>query len=411
VSGTREQTKVRALEGIRVLEVAGFAAGPLAGRLFAINGAEVVKLEAPGLGDPARRRGPFLHDRPGPDRSALFLYLNAGKLGVTLDLTRSSGRDLFRRLAALVDVAIVDVAPALLPELGLTWERLAGANPGIVLVCLSPFGLSGPNRDWRAWDLNVFHAGGEGYLLPNGLAWEQCPDGPPLRPGGWLAEYLAGVAAATGALAALWARTRSGRGQLVDCSKQETQLVLNHVAVQRYLDGVLETRATRSFAYGGVIPCRDGYVELLTIEPHQWAALVRFMGSPVWACDPRFADPVSRGQHGAEINRHLREWARERTREWLYKEGQAAGVPVVPYRTPEEILKSPQETERGFFLELNHPETGPLTYPSWPFRFSETPPALHRPAPLLGEHNEAVYGQWLGLGREALAELAQAGIV
>lgn len=401
----------RALEGIRVLEVAACPAGAFAGRLLAVCGARVVKVEPPVVGDPARRRGPFVHDRPGPDRSSLFLYLNAGKLGVTLDLLRPRGREIFAWLAERADVVLADAPPAVLEETGLTGEALAGRNPRLVLVCLSPFGLTGPYRDFRAYDLNVFHAGGEGYLLPNGLAWERFPERPPLKPGGLVGEYLAGVSAATAALAALRARDEIGRGQLVDCSKQETQLALNHVAIQRCLDGVLETRANRSFAYGGVVPCRDGHVELLTIEPRQWEALVAFMGRPAWAEEERFRDPVSRGRHGDEINRHLRAWAAEHTREWIFREGQAAGVPVVPYRTPEEILKSPQEAERGFFVEVDHPETGPLPHASWPFRFSATPAALDRPAPRLGEHNALVFGEWLGLERAALVRLAEAGIV
>lgn len=404
-------TERRALDGIRVLEVAACPGGAFAGRLLAICGAEVVKIEPPGVGDAARRRGPFVHDRPGIERSILFLYLNTGKLGLTLDLLQPRGRALFGRLAEMADVVIADAPPAVLREMGLAYELLAAGNPRLVLVCLTPFGLTGPYRDFRAYDLNVFHAGGEGYLLPNGLAWEQFPERPPLKPGGSVAEHLAGISAAIGALAALEAREGLGQGQLVDCSKQETQLVLNHVAVQRYVDGVLETRANRSFAYGGVIPCRDGYAELLTIEPRQWDALVRFLGGPAWAAEERFRDPVSRGKHGVEINCYLRAWAADRPREWLFRDGQAAGVPVVPYLTPEEILKSPQEAERGFFVEVDHPETGPVAHPSWPFRLSATPPAFERPAPRLGEHNELVYGEWLDLDRQALARLAEAGII
>lgn len=403
--------KARALDGLRVLEAAACPAGAFAGRLLAICGAEVVKIEPPGIGDVARRRGPFVDGRPGPERSSVFLYLNTGKLGITLDLLRPRGQALFGRLAETADVVIADAPPAVLRETGIAYEPLAARNPRLVLVCLTPFGLTGPYRDFRAYDLNVFHAGGEGYLLPNGLAWEQFPERPPLKPGGTVAEYLAGVSGAMGALAALEAREALGRGQLVDCSKLETQLALNHVAIQRYVDGVLETRANRSFAYGGVIPCKDGYVELLTIEPRQWDALVRFLGRPAWAADERFRDPVSRAKHGAEINRHLREWAADRTREWLYRDGQAAGVPVVPYLTPAEIIKSSQEAERGFFVEVEHPETGPVAHPSWPFRFSATPPAFARPAPRLGEHNPLVYGEWLGLDGEALQRLAEAAII
>src|SRR5574337_578310 len=200
------------LDGIRVAELATLPAGAFAGRLLAVMGAEVVKIEPPGIGDPSRRRGPFLRDQPGSDRSASFLYLNAGKFGITLDVASTAGQDILRHLLSSVDIGVIDAAPDTLDRSGLSYDALSHANPGLILVCLSPFGLTGPYRDFRAYELNVFHAGGEGYLLPNGLAWEQAPECPPLKPGGCVAEYVAGVSAGIGVLAALCARDELGRG-------------------------------------------------------------------------------------------------------------------------------------------------------------------------------------------------------
>ena len=150
------------------------------------------------------------------------------------------------------------------------------------------------------------HASGEGILLPNGLSAELFPDRAPLKIYGHFAECQGGVAAALAALAALWME----RGQFVDVSVQDAALAVSAFAVQRFGDGVVEHRHTRSFRYGGVIECADGHVEILTLEDRQWQALIALMGRPAWAEDPLFADPLERGRRGTEINRHLRDWAR-----------------------------------------------------------------------------------------------------
>ncbi len=402
-----ESNASAALAGLRVLELGGMAAAPYCGKLLASLGADVVKIEPPKSGDPARRRGPFPGDAPHPERSGLFLYLNTGKRGVTLDVDDPQGRELLRQLAAGADVIIHDSPPDLAAARGLERELLAEINPGLIIAAVTPFGSGGPNAGFAARDVTVFHAGGEGNLLPNGLALEQFPERAPVTAGAMMASYQGGLTAAAGVLAAVVARWNGGPGQAVDCSMQEAQLAIGYLPIQRLeAEGFVETRFSRFFRMGGVMPAADGFVELLTLEPRQWEGLARLLGEPEWASADKFRDPAT---HGPAINENLRRWSAGHTREWLYREGQARGAPIAPYLTPGEVFASPQQRERGFFVEVPHPEAGSYDYAGLPFRMSETPPVLRR-APLLGEHNAEVYRE-LGYSPEQLTALARAEVI
>ena len=400
-----------ALPDLRVLEIASLISGPYCGKLLASLDAQVIKAELPGGGDPSRRRGPFPDDTPHPERSGLFLYLNTGKRSITLDLENPAGRDLMRQLVARVDMVVHDYTPARAAAVGLDSDSLLDANPEIIVTVVTPFGSSGPYADYRAGHLATFHAGGEGWLLPNGVALDTFPDRPPIMAGANMGDYQAGLTTAVGALAAVYNRLGahgSPTGQTVDASGQEAQLSVGYMPIQRHeSEGIIETRFSRYFRVGGVLPASDGYVELLTLEPRQFEGLLAFMGNPHWASPDMFSDPAT---HGPELNRHMREWFSQHTREWLYAEGQAHGVPIAPYYTPSEVFQSPQQRERGFYSEVDHPETGPLEYTGAPFQLSETPTTLTR-APLLGEHNVDVYCGVLGYAARELAALGRAGAV
>ena len=399
-----------ALPNLRVLEIASLIPGPYCGKLLASLGAEVIKAEPPGSGDSSRRRGPFPDDVPHPERSGLFLYLNTGKQSITLDLHNPAGRDLLRQLASRVDLVVHDYTPANAAAVGLDGESLLAANPDVIVTAVTPFGSSGPYADYRAGHLAAFHAGGEGWLLPNGLALDTFPDRPPVVAGGNMGDYQAGLTAAVGAVAAVYHRLSnpSVSGQTVDASAQEAQLSVGYMPIQRHeSEGITETRFSRYFRVGGALPASDGYVELLTLEPRQFEGLLNFMGNPDWATAEMFRDPAT---HGPELNRHLRDWFSQHTRAWLYAEGQAHGVPIAPYYTPAEVFQSPQQRERGFYTEVNHPAAGPLEYAGAPFQLSATPTTL-TPAPLLGEHNAEVYGGLLGYPARELAALARAGAI
>lgn len=400
-----------ALTGVTVIEWSEMVAGPYCGKLLASLGAEVIKVEKPRTGDCARWRGPFCGDIPGPERSALFLYLNTGKLGITLDPTRRTGAELLKKLLMGADVFIEDRKPGSLKAIGLDPEVLCKLNPRLIHASVTPFGQSGPYAQHKAYDLNIFHAGGEGCLLPSGLSWEMHPEREPVKGGGHLADYQSGLTVSVGIAAALLARQRDGAGQWLDVSKQEAQLALNHMSQTRFVNGELETRALRQFTYGGVVPCKDGYVEILTLEDHMWRALVKAMGDPEWAGDSRFSDPISRARHGAEINQHLRRWAAEYGKEELYQMLQAQGVPIGVYCTSEDLVRSRHLACRNFLMEIDHPEVGRQLYPDSAFRLPQSPATTQRRAPLLREHNRQVYCERLGLTLETVARMAEAGIV
>ena len=408
----------RALAGLRVLEVAEMVAGPYCGKLLAALGAQVIKAETPMEGDLSRRRGPFPGDVPHFERSGLFLYLNTGKLGITLNLADPQGRVMLRELARKVDVIIHDRQPAQAGALGLDTEVLTQVNPELMVVALTPYGSFGPYADYRAYDINVFHAGGEGYLLPNGLALDTFPDRAPIVAGSQMGSYQGGLTAAVGVLAAVYASSSSREssdgeagedcgGQLVDCSLQEAQLALGYIPIQRLeAEGLVEDRFSRFFRVGGVMPAQDGYVELLTLESRQWESLASFLGQPEWATPEKFRDPA---RYGPEINQHLRQWFSQHPKEWLYQQGQAQGVPIAPYYTVSEVFHSPQQRQRDFYVSVNHPEAGPYEYAGMPFHFSETAEVVSR-APLLGEHNGLVF-QELGYSPQEIVDLARAGAI
>jgi len=396
-----------ALAGLRVLELGSLVAVPYCGKLLAALGADLVKIEPTGTGDPSRRRGPFPGDDPHLERSGTFLYLNTGKRSVTLDVEDPQGLEMLRQLASQADVIIHDSPPAFAATRGLTRESLGELNQALIVAAVTPFGSSGPNAEYAAHDVNVFHAGGEGNLLPNGLALDTFPDRAPIAAGAMMASYQGGLTAAVGVLGAVVAQWHNGGGQSVDSSMQEAQLAIGYLPIQRLeAEGFVETRFSRFFRVGGVLPAADGYVELLTLEPRQWEGLARLLGDPEWASADKFRNPAT---HGPEINRNLRQWTSRHTREWLYREGQAHGVPIAPYLTPAEVFVSPQQLARDFYVHIGHPEAGDYQYAGLPLRVGETAPGLSR-SPLLGEHNAEVFGS-IGYTPEDLTALARAGVV
>ena len=396
-----------ALNGLRVLELAAMVAAPFCGKLLAALGAEVLKIEPPNSGDPSRRRGPFPGDVPHIERSGTFLHLNTGKRSLTLNVDDPQGRIILGELASRSDVLIHDIQPRRAASLGLDQETLSQINVDLIVAAITPYGSSGPNANRPAYDINVFHAAGEGNLLPNGLALDQFPDRAPITAGSMMGSYQGGIAAAVGIAGAVFAKMGGQPGQFVDCSIQEAQLAIGYLPIQRLeAEGFVESRFSRFFRVGGVMPAEDGYIELLTLEPRQWEGLGEFLGSPEWAAAEKFEDPAA---HGAEINWNLRDWTARHPKDWLYHQGQAQGVPFAPYYTPKEVFENPHQRDRGYFVEIDHPEAGCFEYAGLPFRMGETPPSLERAA-LLGEHNNQVLDR-LGYTPQDIVMLARAGVI
>jgi crotonobetainyl-CoA:carnitine CoA-transferase CaiB-like acyl-CoA transferase len=384
-------------------------AGPYCGKLLADLGAEVIKIEAPESGDEAREKGPYLHDIPGPERSGLFLYLNSNKLGITLNIETSVGREIFQRLAEHVDILIEDKPPGTMTDLGLGYDSLSKINPRLIMLSITPFGQTGPYKDYKAYHINIFHGSGLGYLLPT---YSQEPEREPVKGAGLMGEYDCGLSAAVAALVAVYARHTTDLGQYIDMSKQEALANLQRVELGEYPTmGIIEKRTTQRPLVGGLVRCKDGYVTLTARADHQWGALVQLMDNPAWAQEEWCQDESSRSENAERLRALIAEWAVQHTKDEIHHNGQRLGVITAAVNTTEDVFRSRQLQEREFFVEIEHPEAGRIVYPGAPFRLSKTPWKLTHPAPLLGEHNHQILGYRLGYSTDELRAMSEAGIL
>ncbi len=373
--GRMADTPGGALEGWRVLELADGVAASFCARVLADLGADVVKVEPPG-GHPARwwapRRPGAAADEPG----GTFLYLNAGKASVVVD-EGPAGRDRLRELGAACDVVVTDRRPADVRA------ALGDLDQATTLVVISPFGRTGPYADFRAQHLVVFHAGGEGAILPSGPAFARFPERPPVQIGGDAAWYDTGWNAAVAVLAACHDRLRSGHGQFVDVSAQESELTLNRTRLSRFTnDGVTLRREASRYGPFGMMACSDGWVQLVGMTPAQWDALAASADAGELA-DPRIAMAEARGADPAGAAAALARWVRARTRTEVVRILADLGCPVGAYAGPTDLLASEQLAHRHFFREVDDGRGERIAVPGPPYRLSATP-ARVGPVPPLG---------------------------
>lgn len=373
-----------ALEGLRVVELAGTVAGPYCARLFADIGAEVIKVEPPD-GDPARRMGPFPGDDAHPERSGLFFHLNSGKRSVVLDIDRPEDHDRFRRLVTAADVLVEDRRPGELASLGLSYEDLHRLNPDLVVISITPFGQTGPYAAWTGYDLNAFHLSGSSsrYLGRPGET--------PLEPGTFAAAYMAGAAGAAWGLGAVLGRERVGGGQHVDVSMAEVSAALFTGALNMTTyrqTGIAEKRTGLGMvitAPAGVMPTKDGHVWMLAVEPGHWRGLARAMGDPEWMSDPELTENMfARGMRADMINERVGAWLAERTSAEVMEVCQANGVPATAIMLPSMLAEDAHLAERRFFETVAHDALGTVPRLGVPFRLDGDDGALRAPAPLLG---------------------------
>jgi len=376
------------LAGIRVLEVGSLVAAPYAGKLLADLGADVVKIESPDGGDPARRRGPFPADRPDPDASGLYLYLNTNKRGIALDLTAAGARNVFDHLIARTDVLVHDVHPLACAAYGLDYDRLAAVNPRLVMASITPFGSTGPHAHYRATDLVSWCAGGLATL--NGDPAH--PELPPLKAYGDQAGYQAGLNAAIPVLGALFERLASGLGQHVEVSAQECVAAILELTFEYFpYCGLVASRlGAKPLQPLCFMECRDGWIFVCCVEEHQWEQFVDLMGNPEWAGLEIFENRLARGKNFDALQIFLQEWCREQSVMELYTAAQQRRIPFAPVSTLGDLLGSPHLKARGFFATIEQPAMGHCTVPGAPYQLSATPWRLRRPAPRLGQHTREV---------------------
>jgi CoA:oxalate CoA-transferase len=401
----------RALEGMQIIEFCNMVSGPYCSKLLADMGADVLKIEPPLTGDDSRRRGPFPEDIPHLEKSGLFLYLNSNKKGLTLDPKKPEGTEILKKLIEKTDVLIEDRLPDEMETLGLDYEKLKTLNPGLIMVSITPYGRSGPFKDYKAFQLNTVHASGQGYMLPIPA---QDMDRPPVKVGGNSSGFDVGLVAVVAVTAAYYWKALTGKGQFIEVSKQEALMSMQRVESVTYANNqVILTRGGDKVRRmpGGILPCKDGYIVLVTPEEHQWNALVKLVGDPAWAKEDWCQGDTSRTKNAEKINERIIEWTMRHTKEEIFHRGQALSCPIAPVNTVEDIAHSEQFKARNFFVEIEHPAVGKIPFPSSAFRFSKTPWKLMQSAPLLGEHNDEIYGRHLGISKETLISLKDREVI
>ena len=398
------------LEGLRILDLTQGVAGPYATKLYADYGADVIKIERPDGGDPARRIGPFPNDEPHPERGGVFLHVNTGKRSVTLNLETASGQRIMQRLAASADLVFESFRPGVLERLGLDAERLAELRPGASLIRISNFGQYGPYRDFEADDMLLYATGG--VLQITGV-----PEREPIKIGLYAPLFLAGAVAAAMSFGALTAADRDGAGQTVDVSIQDVLSASmdrggpNLVAWQ-YSGSLMHLRMRelrRNAIPRGVYPCKDGYV-FINGTLQWWDRFCRMIGRPDLIDDEETLARLEHIEHGEELDALVYPWLLERTKQQVMEEAQEVGLPVGALNTMADVFADPHLRAREFITTIEHPEAGAFEFPGLPIRMHGTPGALRR-APLLGEHTSAVLTSELGYTPEDVVILRQRNIV
>jgi benzylsuccinate CoA-transferase BbsE subunit len=396
-----------ALNGLRVLDLTDHR-GALCGRLLADMGADVIKVESP-LGDPSRRTGPFLDDRPHRDRSLFFWFYNFNKRSLTLDISRPAGADLSLELVKSADVLIESSRPGAIDTVGLQWNRLHAANPALILCSLSPFGQTGPYRQFEADDTVL--AALAGMLYVNGFA-----DRAPVRPLGLQAYHSGAYYGAIAIMCALFARERDGMGQWIDLSMQEaTAAAVEHVSSSYFGEGLVEPRRgtlhwSRYFRVGAA---RDGQIMHCTLG--DWTTLVEWIAGDGKARDltgTEWNDFLYRREHAEHLFNVLDDWVKDYDRDDLLRRAQVLRLPYAIVRPPESLLEDEQLAAREFFVEVEHPELGrTIKYAGAPYLFGSTPWRIYRRPPLLGEHTGEILQEELGMSADQMAALATEGVI
>jgi crotonobetainyl-CoA:carnitine CoA-transferase CaiB-like acyl-CoA transferase len=399
-----------ALSDLKIVEVGEMVSAPYASKLMADMGAEVVKIERPGAGDRARTRGPFPGGTPHPEKSGLFLYLNTNKLGVTLDIAMPEGFEILEKLLADADLLIHNVAPPDMDRVGLHYDRLRKVNPRLIMTSVLPYGLSGPYRDWRAENLNLWCAGGVCYLNGGGPEARELP---PLKAFGQQAGYQGAVHAATAAMGAVIARMRDTEGQHVEVSVHESVAAQLEMTFEfwPYLRMIASRLGQKPLQPVETFECKDGYIYICCIEEHQWRAFVDLMGNPEWAGEEVFSNRLVRGLNWDALRPLIAEYVGEQTVLDLYRKAQDRRIPFAPVSTMGDLLNSEHLKARGFFVEIAQPVAGTHRYPGAPLKYGRTPWAIRRPAPTLGQHNDEIFGQRLGIGAARLQEFRRKGVI
>jgi crotonobetainyl-CoA:carnitine CoA-transferase CaiB-like acyl-CoA transferase len=426
------------LEGIRVLDLRRAWAGPLACRIFGDLGAEVIRVEflmargwgldfsnSPGIDERIASRKPgelpeselrsgiFPNGDPRPDywnRQGPYNEINRNKLGVTLELNKPQGVEIFKRLVKISDVVLDNYSPRVMKNFGLDYPVLREVNPAIIMIAMPGFGMTGPHRDYLSWGPIAESASGHPSLVGY-------PDGGPMKYGLAYTDGIGGLNAASAVLIALWQRRKTGEGQFIDLAQTEGFISLIGEAILGFsMNGKVPPRSGNrhsSMAPHGCYPCKgeDRWVAIAIATDNEWRAFCSAIGNPPWSQDGKFADQTSRWKNQDELDRLISQWTIGHEHYEAMHILQEAGVAAGAVLDNREIVEEPHLQARNYYAEIEQPGIGTHPYPGNPIRVSKTPRTTFLPTPTMGEHNEYVLGELLSLSREEMAQLEKDGII
>jgi crotonobetainyl-CoA:carnitine CoA-transferase CaiB-like acyl-CoA transferase len=390
------------LEGLLVIEMGSLIAGPFCGQLMGDMGADVIKIEAPGDGDPMRQWGQGA-------KPAWWRVIGRNKRSLSLDLRQPRGQEIASKLAAKADILIENFRPGTLEKWGMSPEALHAINPRLIIVRVSGYGQTGPYADRAGFGLVGEAMGGWRYLVGE-------PDRPPARMGISIGDTLAASYGCMGALAALHSREKTGRGQVVDSALYESVLQVTESLLADYgASGHMRSRSGSilpGIAPSNAYPCSDGDIVIGANQDKVFARFAETIGKAEWAEDPRFKTHHARGERQAELDGLISDWTRLHTVAEVDRIMSEAGVPAGPIYRPDQMLNDPQFVARDAIHWENHPKLGRIPMQNVFPKLSETPGEVRRPAPdIVGQHSDEILSAMLGVGGEELATLRRDGVI
>ncbi|MDR1376130.1 MAG: CoA transferase [Synergistaceae bacterium] len=393
-----------ALEGLAVLDLTRVLAGPFCSMMLADMGANVIKIEEPSKGDDTRGMGPFKNGE-----SAYYMNLNRNKKGVTLNLKNPKGKKMFLSLAEKADVVLENYRPGVMEKLGLGYDSLKEVNPRIVYGAVSGFGHTGPYAQRPGYDIVAQAMSG----LMSTTGW---PGGSPTRTGTAIGDILGGLSLAVGILSALYRRSLTGLGQKVDISLVDSAVasleIINMIyTVEGRLPGRIGNRYESTYPYDS-FKAADGELVVGAGNDKLWRSLCDIMGMPELKEDPRYSNVSGRVERHAEVKAVVDEWIASKTTDSVLKMLDDAGIPCAPIYDIRQVVEDPHISgAREMFVEVEHPVAGPVKLTGSHIKLSGTPSSLRTPSPSLGQHNEEVYGERLGLSAQEIADLKREGVL
>ena len=398
-----------ALQQIKVVEFGGYAAGPCIGKYLADFGAQVIHVESKQHPDGFRLEyPPFKNGKVGLNRSGCFALFNDSKCGVTLNVKHPKGLALAYRLIDWADMVIENMRPGVMARLGLGYQMMRERKPSLIMLSTSNMGQTGPYSRHPGFGSQLSSLSGFTHLIGDS-------DGPPYLLYGPYVDFIAVAFGGVAALAALDNRRKTGEGVHIDLSQYEAGLQFISSALLDYAgNGVIARRDGNrdpTAVPHGCYPCRDGrWCAISCWDDEEWVRFCRGAEKPSWLSDTRFSSRLSRKKHDVLLNQLIAAWTQERDADSIMHHLQDCGVHAAAVNTMQDLFSDPQIAFRRIWQELEHPEIGRHHYRMVSYHLSDTPGSIRRPAPRLGEHNEEVFLEWLGMSREEFQEFQEQGV-